>query len=461
MLFQEVLEDWAWSEQLLWADALVICRLPATFAVLRTIAAARSAGLPVCTTSTIWWWIQTTEFVLQQLRRNDHPQAASLAAIGCVPVCCGVAGLRCRHRGTAAFSSAGTSCNRISRFGCLPIWRRRAPPGAAAAPSLGTTASAGGGQWDKAHKQIWMEELAYLVLLLERNPSLQLDLLGHLQLPLLLQPRRADPLPSLQRLQHLPRAPRQANIGLVALDLALHRCQKRHPLDGVQLPRAGQRPQSAHLHRHPPGRASGPALPRNRPVGAAGGAPAGESRRDQGSGQTGQGEGPDVVGPHVGERFSTPLIANGSSASPKPRRRKLLVLNVYFAPESVEATVWSGPGESALCPSRRSMGCDGPLHRFRTLAVRPRPPDVPEESAQPWLQQQPIPFTCTSGRRPCRAAGDAATPWREQHDLSLETLCRWWLPRRFDQSMPVPSGAGNGAVDRGQGAWNPLPGDPA
>ena len=46
IVLREALEDQAWSEALLWADALIVCRLPATASVLGAIAAARQAGIP-------------------------------------------------------------------------------------------------------------------------------------------------------------------------------------------------------------------------------------------------------------------------------------------------------------------------------------------------------------------------------------------------------------------------------
>ena len=46
VMLREDLEDQSWSEALLWADALIVCRLPATASVLTAIAAARHAGIP-------------------------------------------------------------------------------------------------------------------------------------------------------------------------------------------------------------------------------------------------------------------------------------------------------------------------------------------------------------------------------------------------------------------------------
>ena len=46
VVLRDALADQSWSEALLWADALIVCRLPATASVLSAIAAARHAGIP-------------------------------------------------------------------------------------------------------------------------------------------------------------------------------------------------------------------------------------------------------------------------------------------------------------------------------------------------------------------------------------------------------------------------------
>ena len=46
VVLRDALADQVWSEALLWADALIVCRLPATAPVLSGIAAARQAGIP-------------------------------------------------------------------------------------------------------------------------------------------------------------------------------------------------------------------------------------------------------------------------------------------------------------------------------------------------------------------------------------------------------------------------------
>lgn len=46
IVWREQLEHWDWSEALLWAHAVIVCRLPASVQVLRAIEACRLAGLP-------------------------------------------------------------------------------------------------------------------------------------------------------------------------------------------------------------------------------------------------------------------------------------------------------------------------------------------------------------------------------------------------------------------------------
>ena len=40
------MDQWDWTESLVWADAVIVCRLPATASVLSAIDAAHLAGLP-------------------------------------------------------------------------------------------------------------------------------------------------------------------------------------------------------------------------------------------------------------------------------------------------------------------------------------------------------------------------------------------------------------------------------
>lgn len=87
IVWREQLEHWDWSEALLWAHALIVCRLPATVQVLLVTEACRLAGLPT--------WYDLHDLVVDpqhgapppgHLRRQDHSPAAPLAAIGCALV---------------------------------------------------------------------------------------------------------------------------------------------------------------------------------------------------------------------------------------------------------------------------------------------------------------------------------------------------------------------------------------
>ena len=442
VLFQEVLEDWAWSEQLLWADALVICRLPATFAVLRTIAAARSAGLPV--------WYDLDDLVVDP----DHGVPSFSSYGGTITpkqhrwlqldVSLFAAALRACDAAIVSTTSLQQRWNQLQSDQPVQVLANLAPPELRRAlqpprrwgrrPRLVVASGT------KAHKQIWMEELApALVLLLERNPSLQLDLLGHLQLPLLLQPHagriRCHPFSDYSTyLGHLA----QANIGLVALEPGPY-TDAKSAIRWMEFSYLGLASVLS------PTRTYTDILQEGVQTRFARGtaqwvqqverllANPGETRA---LAKRAQERAKMLFGPHVGERFWAPLIANGSSASPKPRRRKLLVLNVYFAPESVGgATRVVQDQVKALCAHR------GDQWDVTVLCTDSEPwqcdpvqPDAPEQSAQPWLQQQPIPVHVHQweGARVVRLAMPPR-PWREQHDLSLETLCRWWLPQEgFD-----------------------------
>ena len=220
------LDDWSWSEQLLWADAVVVCRLPATQQLMRCLDAVHQAGLP-------------SYYDLDDLVVDPEHGVPPLASYG------GTITPR-QHRGLVLdvplFAVAMRACDAaiVSTPSLARRWRElnpgqpvlvlpnlappelcdalRRPRRLARRPRLVVASGT------KAHKQIWMDELApALAQLLQRNSGLQLDLLGHLQLPLVLQPHisriRCHPFSDYST--YLKRMG-QADIGLVALEPGLY-----------------------------------------------------------------------------------------------------------------------------------------------------------------------------------------------------------------------------------------------
>ena len=226
LVMRDALDDWSWSEQLLWADAVVVCRLPATQQLMRCLDAVHQAGLP-------------SYYDLDDLVVDPEHGVPPLASYG------GTITPR-QHRGLVLdvplFAVAMRACDAaiVSTPSLARRWRELnpgqpvlvlpnlAPPELRAAlrrprrlarrPRLVVASGT------KAHKQIWMDELApALAQLLQRNPGLQLDLLGHLQLPLVLQPHisRIRCHPFSDYATYLKRMG-QADIGLVALEPGLY-----------------------------------------------------------------------------------------------------------------------------------------------------------------------------------------------------------------------------------------------
>ena len=222
IVWRDQLLYWNWSDELLWAHAVIVCRLPATVQVLRAIEACRLAGLPT--------WYDIDDLVIDP--ENGVPPLASYGGT-----------ITARHHrwlqlDVPLFAAAMQACD--AAIVSTPTLARRwshlqpdqpvhvlanlAPPPlqkALRAPRrLGRRPRLLVASGTKAHKQIWIEELApALSQLLERNASLQLDLLGHLELPLVLLPHRrrirchpySDYPTYLQRLG-------EADIGLMVLE---------------------------------------------------------------------------------------------------------------------------------------------------------------------------------------------------------------------------------------------------
>ena len=253
MVLRDALADQSWSEALLWADALIVCRLPATAQVLSAIAAARQAGISS--------WYDLDDLVVDA----DHgiPPLASYGGT-ITPL---------QHRllqlDVPLFATAMRACDGaiVSTGPLADRWRQLnpgqpvlqlanlIPPGSASRPALAAATplpSPGGGQRHQC-PQTDLDQGSPLANASGASP-LQLDLLCELQLPLVL-------LPFAERIRRHPSAttPPMCSAGggghrPGALEPA-HRCQERHPLDGVQPLWSGQCAQPhGHLHRAAGGR---------------------------------------------------------------------------------------------------------------------------------------------------------------------------------------------------------------
>ena len=226
ILLRDELETGLWTEALLWADAVIVCRLPATNQVLRAIDAANQAGLPT--------WYDMDDLVIDPEHGTpdldtyggtispEHHRGLQLdvplfatAMRACRYVLVSTSTLARRWQAlnpdqpievlaNLAPSSLRSSLSRPRRM-------RRCPRLVVAS---GT----------KAHKQVWIEELApALDLLLERHPFLEVDLVGHIQMPVVLRRHvtRVCCYPFSDYNAYLKRLKR-ADIGLVVLEPGLY-----------------------------------------------------------------------------------------------------------------------------------------------------------------------------------------------------------------------------------------------
>ena len=154
--------------------------------------------------------------------------------------------------------------------------------------------------------------------------------------------------------------------------------------------------------------------------------------------------------------------ANGRTASAQPalQRRKLLVLNVYFAPQSV-----GGATRVAQDQVRALQAQRGDQWEVTVLCTDSEPWQC--GSGSPLIQSSPA----RSGRSTAVADADAPVEgrvwcaWRcrpapgaEHHDLSVEAFCRRWFPQEgFDlvhaHCIQV---LGIGPLTRGQRAGHSL-----
>ena len=181
-----------------------------------------------------------------------------------------------------------------------------------------------------------------------------------------------------------------------------------------------------------------------------------------------------LFGPHQAEAFWSPLLEPGPvglfrsgqpALPPAKRRKRLLVLNVFFAPQSVggatrvaqdqvkalldqlgdqwEVTVLctdKEPWQTIEFSDRNRLDrvveddSQAPRNRIKALwKTKPKPQPNPQPKAI-WEEQWPWPVDVHDwhGARVVRMA-IPPRDWREHQDASVERFCREWFPReQFD-----------------------------
>ena len=225
VLWQEQLESWTVTRSLLWAEAVVVCRLPAIHPVLRTIAAARRFGLPVfydiddllfdpelCPPPLATYGGTITPAQHRSLVLDVPLYAAAMAQSDGLIVSTASLARRWRELQPAWHQPVWI----LPNLAPAALWSRASRPGEQQSDPLRLVFASG----TTAHKQAWQEELApALARLLARHPSLRLDLLGHVPIPqpLLSFAERIQCLPYTDYPRYLSQLA-QASIGLVVLE---------------------------------------------------------------------------------------------------------------------------------------------------------------------------------------------------------------------------------------------------
>ncbi|QNJ13179.1 putative alpha-glycosyltransferase/ family 4 [Synechococcus sp. A18-46.1] len=443
---REQLEHWDWSESLLWADAVIVCRLPATVQVLRAIEACRLAGLPT--------WYDMDDLVIDP--EHGVPPLASYGGT--------ITALHHRwlQLDVPLFAAAMRACDAVivstptlaRRWNQLqpdqpvqvlanlappPLQKAlRAPRRVARRPRLLVASGT------KAHKQIWIEELApALSQLLERNPALQLDLLGHLELPLVLLPHRerirchpfSDYPTYLNRIA-------EADIGLVALEPGLY-TDAKSAIRWMEFSYLGLASVLS------PTRTYTECLQEGVHACFARGIDSwvdtveqllADPRGTRAMAVRAQRRAQELFGPHQAEAFWTPLVqppAAQASALAAPQRRRLLVLNVYFAPQSVGGA--TRIAQDQVRAIQEQLGDQWEVTVLCTESASwqedlDREPADPSKPRKVWQIEQPLPIQVHQwqGARVVRLTLPPRS-WSRHHDVSVEAFCRrWFAAERFD-----------------------------
>lgn len=433
ILLRDDLSSWAWSEQLLWADALIVCRLPALHPQLRAIHAAIQAGLPVlydiddliidpqyCPPQLATYG-GTLNPELHRRFRLDVPLFAE-AIRACDGLITSTSALAQRWQQIEGSSATPV---RVLPNLAPPELRRaqRAPRQTPPDEPLKLVVASG----TTAHKQAWQEELAPAVAeLMARHPQLQLDLLGHLQLPLVLQPFtariRCRPFTHYSRyLQQLG----QAAIGLVVLEPGTF-TDAKSAIRWMEFSYLGLAsvlsPTATYRELLEPGVHALFARGHQQWVEQIEALIADPAQRLQMARQA-QSHAAELFGPHQAERFWHELIqpVNGTADLPP---RKLLVPHVFYAPQLM------GGATRVVRDQLKALQQQAADRWEITVLCTDHTPwqQGERDHSEPWTLDRPIPLQIHGweGVRVVRL-GLPSRPWREHHDASVERFCRWWL----------------------------------
>ena len=433
ILLSEELNGWGWSEQLLWADAVIVCRLPALHPVLRAIHAARQAGLPVF-------------YDVDDLICDPEHCPPPLASYGgtlnpelhrrfSLDVPLFAAAIRNCDGLIASTPTLARRWQAIQGEPARPVWvlpnlappelRRalRFPRAQAADQPLRLVLASG----TTAHKQAWQEELApALAELMARHPALELHLLGHLQLPLVLQPfaARIGCHPYADYPRYLERLG-QAAIGLVVLEPGLF-TDAKSAIRWMEFSYLGLAsvlsPTATYREVLEPGVHALFARGSRQWVEQIEALIQDPELRLQLARQA-QARALTLFEPERAAAFWRALI-EPVQPPPATAPRRLLVPHVFYGPQLLGGA--TRVVHDQLQALRREAGDRWEI----TVLCTDHSPWQQDACAakEPWTLDAPIPVQIHAweGVRVVRLSLPPR-PWREHHDLAVERLCRWWL----------------------------------
>lgn len=189
------LDAWSFSQQVAWADAVLFCRTPATYGVIRALTFARHCGKRVFAdvddlvfssafpAPYITYGGSISRSIHRRLGLDAPLQRWPLEQADAVITSTAALADACQEASAALADKPITVLPNLPLPELLGLARRLAHQPPQRAPRLVVSSGT------LAHKQIWSDQLAPAIAqLLGNHPQLRLSLIGYLELPACLQP---------------------------------------------------------------------------------------------------------------------------------------------------------------------------------------------------------------------------------------------------------------------------------
>jgi len=409
------LDDWSCTEQIAWADAVIFCRTPATYGVIRALTFARHAGKRVLAD------VDDLVFTADSpapyasyggsIQRDQHLRLRLDPPLHRWPLE--------QADGVVTSTPALAEALHTSNVAVLPnlplpqlqgLARRLADAPRPRVPQLVVSSGT------LAHKQIWAEQLAPAVAeLLERHPALRLTLLGHLALPSCLAAHQG-------RIRHLPYGDYSQYLQQLAEGSICLVPLEPHPTtDGKSAIKWMEASLLGLACVCSPVRAYTDAGNAEEHLLTASSAEEWVSQVERLLAEPALGERlVTQAQEQIHRRFNEDIAEDFwrrqiSSADPAPERRKLLVINVFFAPQSV-----GGATRVAQDQVLDILENHGDRYDVTVLCI----------DHDPWQdsgsETLPLDVWSWHGARVVRLAVPPRS-WADIHDPRVEAFCRRWF----------------------------------